>query len=407
MASTAKRHAKTIKNQKDIDYILSLSREEAASKSVIMDLFADFGDGPRFHTYDLIEIPPKSYGNTKKNKNTFTTTVGLYIYNKGSIESMADVLGYINTPITKKQYGKINEAISYARLEDKITIDQLKDFIMQTQVYMSCTTALASSHTMRMLLVTKEVEKKKKQLEVKYKDAIENKDIKAISEMENELLAFSKEYLDGDPSMDMYDSGARGSFGNNFKNMYVMKGAVRLSDGSYEVVTSSYISGLQKEDFSKINDSAIAGPYSRAVNTQKGGAIEKEFVLAFQHVKVLPKGSDCGTKRTITVTLTDKNIQEFMYCFVVQGSRLVEITSENKNSFIGKTVKLRFSTMCESKNGICEKCAGTLFTRLGIENIGVATYQMASKQKNVSMKFFHDSTVNLAEMDVEKVFGLK
>lgn len=404
MASN-KRTARMINNPKDVEYILSLTRDQAASKSVIMDLFADFGNGPRFHTYDLITIPKGSYGNTKKNKNNFVTTVGLYIFNKGCLESMADVLGYVDYPITNKAYGKLNTKISYLRLERKITIQQLKDFIMQSQIYMSCCTALSTSHTMHMLMATEKFEKKKKELEKKYAEQIKNKDIKGITAMEKELLAFAAEYLDGDPSMDMYDSGARSTFDNNFKNMYVMKGAIEHSDGTYDIVTSSYIDGLKKEDFAKINDAAVAGPVARAVNTQKGGATEKEFVGAFQHLKILAPGTDCKTTRTITETLTEKNIEDYMYCYVVQGSRLVEITSENKDSFIGKTVKLRFSSMCQSKDGICEKCAGTLFHRLGIVDVGITTYQIASKQKNVSMKNFHDSTVNLMEMDIEKAFG--
>ena len=32
-----------------------------------MELFADFGDGPRFNTYDTIVIPNGSYGNTLLN----------------------------------------------------------------------------------------------------------------------------------------------------------------------------------------------------------------------------------------------------------------------------------------------------------------------------------------------------
>ena len=79
-------------------------------------------------------------------------------------------------------------------------------------------------------------EKKKEQLEKKYKEAIDNNDLAGINAMEKELLDFCKEYLKDDPSADMYNSGARSSWGNNFKNMYVMKGAVRLSDGSYDFV---------------------------------------------------------------------------------------------------------------------------------------------------------------------------
>ena len=208
------RKPKHITNPKDIEYILSLTEDEAAAKNTIMDLFADFGDGPRFNTYDIIEIPKGSYGKTKKNKNQFTTTVGLYVFNKGCIEDMSDVLGYINEPITADKYDEINEIVSYARLEDKITMQQLKDFIMQSQIYMSCTSALAPSHTMVLLLISDKIEKKKKQLiKEKYGDAIKNKDIKAMDALDKELLDYAKELLKDDPSADMFNSGARSSWG--------------------------------------------------------------------------------------------------------------------------------------------------------------------------------------------------
>lgn len=399
------RKPRLIENPKEVQEILSISAEKAACKSTIMDLFADFGNGPKYNTYDIIRIPPNSYGKTKKNKNEFTTTVGIYIFNKGMIEDMSDELGYINKSITADVYDEINEAVSYARLEDRITLQQLKDFIMQSQIYMSCASAICPSHTMAMLLCTNEIEEKKVQLEKKYKKAIEENDIRGITDMTNELLDFSKEHLKGDPSTDMYNSGARSKWGNNFKNMYVTKGVIAGSDGSYKYVRSSYISGLDKEDLAATNDSAVAGPYARAVNTEKGGYKEKLLLFGLQHLKVLPEGSDCHTNRTITVTLTKKNIKGWMYCFVVQGGREIEITSKNKDSFIGKTVKMRYSAMCEAKDGICEKCAGTLFRRLGIYNVGLACDALMSRQKNVSMKQFHDSTLNLYVIDVEKIFG--
>lgn len=401
------RKSKQITDKKDIDYLINITQEEAAKKSTIMNLFADFGDGPKYNTYDTIVIPPNSYGKDKKNKNSFTTTIGLWIFNKGCLEDVSDIVGYINTPVNKKVYESINKKLSYARLEDKITVQQLKDFIMQSQIYMSCTSALSPSHTMRMLLITNEIEKKKKQLEKKYADGIKNKDLKAIDSMEKELLDFAKEYMGDDPSMDMYNSGARSSWGNNFKNMYVMKGAVRLTDGSYDVVTSSYISGLSKEDYSKTNDSMVGGPYARAVNTQVGGYLEKQFVSAFQHLVILPEGTDCGTKRTITVELTNNNIESYMYCYIVEKSgRLVELTSDVVDNYIGKTVKMRYSSMCCAKKGICEKCAGTMFRRIGITNIGVAMSQVASTMKNASMKSFHDSTLDFAKFDPEKAFKM-
>ena len=402
------RKSKKISNPKDVEYILSLSEEQAAEKSTIMNLFADFGNGPRFNTYDTITIPKGSYGKSKKNKNDFETTIGLYIFNKGCIEDMSDILGYINEPITADKYDEINEKVSYAKLEDKITIQQLKDFIMQSQIYMSCTSALAPSHTMMLLCVSKEIEKKKKQLmKEKYGEAIKKKDIKAMDAMTNELLDFAKDYLKDDPSADMFNSGARSTWNNNFRNMYVTRGTVKLTDDTFDIIESSYMSGLDKEDLVKANDAAVGGPYSRAVKTKEGGYTEKKILYGLQHVKILPKGTDCGTNRTITVTLDKKNIKNWMYSFIKQGDKLIEITSDNKDKYIGKTVKLRYSALCESKNGICEKCAGTLFGRLGIYNAGLACDAIGSKLKNTSMKKFHDTSVEFVDMDIEDAFGLK
>ena len=55
----------------------------------------------------------------------------------------------------------------------------------------------------------------------------------------------------------------------------------------------------------------------------------------------------------------------------------------------------------------CNKCAGNLFYRLGIVNVGTMTPQIPSKIKNLLMKKFHDSVIKFSDMDVEKAFGFK
>lgn len=145
-----------------------------------------------------------------------------------------------------------------------------------------------------------------------------------------------------------------------------------------------------------------------AKKTETGGYWEKLFLKAFQHLKLLPAGSDCGTTKTLKVYLTEKNIDEWMYSYIVQGSRLIELTSENRSKYLNKEVKFRFSALCQAKDGyFCNKCAGNLFYRLGITNVGTMTPQMPSKIKNLLMKKFHNSVINFSEMDIEKVFGFK
>lgn len=406
------RKAKEIKDQKDIDELVSLTEDDCLTLSIIMDLLGDFGDGERFRPYDYFLVPKGVYGKQNmKNKKPFYTTVGLWIFNRAFIEQdLFDLFKYINEPISKKVHGKINNKISYAVLEDKITIDQLKRFEMKIQKFMPLVSVLSASYTDKMLTISKDIESKKKELLKKYSKGLEEKDPKVMDQIEKELLDYSKEILKDDPSMDMFNSGARASFGNNFKNMFISKGAIKNPDPNkgYDLITSSYMEGISKEDYPAFAASLSAGPYSRAKKTETGGYWETLFKRAYQHIQLLPAKSDCGTSKTLKVFLTESNIDGWMYSYILDNGKYVELTSETRSKYLNKEVKFRFTAFCEAKDGyFCNKCAGNLFYRLGITNIGSTTPQIPSRVKVLLMKKFHDSTIGFTEMDVEKAFGFK
>lgn len=404
------RTSKTITSPKDIEYVANISEKDITT-TFIMETFGQFDNGQRFRPYDIIEIPPNSYGpEGKKNKNSFTTTVGIYVFNKYFIEPhLFDLFGYINQTVNSKLFGSINNKLSEAVLEDKLPISAMDDFMMKTQKCMPYISILAPNYTDKMLKCSKAFAKKKAELYKKYKDQIDKGDEVAATKMEKELMNFAIEYMGDDPSMDMFISGARGNIDNNFKNMFVMKGVVKDPDPNakqkYNVALSNYIDGIAPNEYALFANSLAAGPYARAKKTEQGGYREKLFLRAFQHITLDAEGSDCGTKRYLEVVLTDKNINLWMYSYIIDGSKLVELTSDNRSKYLGKKVKIRFSAFCESKTGICNKCMGNLYYRLGgKENVGTSLTQIPSTQKNISMKAFHDSTQKLYEMNLEEVF---
>lgn len=411
---TPSRTSKLITNPKDIQFLVNI-KEEDITTSFFNDLFGEFESGKRFEPYDLITIPADSYGpKDHRNKKSFTTTIGIWIFNKYFIEPhLFDMFHYINQTVNKKLFGKINGKLSEAVLEDKIPLDYLKDFMMKTQKCMPYISILAPNYTNKMLECTVAIDKKKKELFDKYRKELDAGDPIIGDKVEKELLNYAIEYMGDDPSMDMFDSGARGSIPNNFKNMFVMKGVIKDPDPNakqkYHVAESNYIDGISSNEYALFANSLAAGPYSRAKKTEKGGYLEKLFLRAFQHLTLDPPDSDCHTKRFIEVELTQQNIELWMYSYVIGSSgALTEITSENKEKYIGKKVKLRFSSLCESKTGVCNKCMGNLYYRLGYkENAGTSLTQIPSKQKNISMKAFHDSTQKLVTMDLEEVFQCK
>lgn len=404
-----KRISNEIINKEDVDYLLNITEEEGTTTSFFMKTFGSIKGKRRFNPYDTITIPPGQYGEEgKKNKNSFKTTVGLWVFNKVFLEKdLHHIVGYINSPVNGDTIGDISTKLSYWLMEDKVSIDIIKRFQMKLQKYMSYVSIISSSYTMKMITVGSEIEKKKKELIKKYDSRIKAGDEKAVDEMEKELLAYAKDYLDGDPAMDMYNSEAKGNFKNHFKNLFVMKGVIKNPDPTkgYDFSMGSYMNGISKDEYSIIANSLTAGPYARAKKTEVGGYWEKLFVSAFQHIVADKPGSDCGTKRYITVTLDKFNMKNFMYSYIIEGSKLVELTSENMDHYKGKEVKLRFSSLCESKSGICNKCLGNLFNRLGLTAIGLATPQIPAKFKLASMKAFHDSTVKFGNIDIDKAFN--
>lgn len=417
--ATIKRVSKEIKDPKDIEFLCNLTEDDITS-SLIMELFGDFGKHQWFNPYDIITVPTGKYGGMaaypgkedqeKRNKAPFTTTVGRLIFNKYFIECspvLLGYIGYINEDISKKMYGKIFDKLGYAVLEEDIDIATYKTFCKKSQKFMPYVSILAPNHTENMLTITKKINKKKDELVKANQAAIDACDVMVVDKISKQLMDYARELMKDDPAMDMFNSGAGGSFENNFKNMFIMRGSVQDPDPrkSYNIILSNYVDGVSKDEYAKLANTLAAGPYSRSKKTELGGYWEKLFLTALQHIVLLDPGSDCGTTRHITMDVTEKNIDIIMYSYaIMDNGELEEINSKNKDKFIGKKVKLRFASMCEAKNGICNKCAGNLFYRLGIRNVGAATPQIPSTLKVLSMKLFHDDQLNFTEMDPMKAF---
>ena len=432
-----KRKSRNITKKEDLDMILSITHSKAENKSTLMDLFANFGEGPRFNPYDIIEIPKGYYGglseskdinileeagfwmdkndnvveirhddlddgkfmvppgvkyyptSSKKNTEPIKTTVGIWLFNKIFIEPMCDILGYINEPITKKVYSRINDILSQSILENKISLRQLKNLIDNSQVLLGSCSAIVPSYTEELFMMNEPIEKKKAELlnKPEVKKALETTDLATMKKVEDELVAFTKDYLKGAQVNDLYDSGAtKASWDNSIKNMYLMRGATMQSDGSYGFIKSSYMSGMTPDEYVAAGDSSIVGGFARSKLTASGGYAERVFLNTTIDIQVLGKDSDCGTKRHIEIELTDKNKNEWMYSYIIDGNKIVELTSDNIDKYIGKTVKMRFSALCEAKDGkICEHCAGSLFRRIGISNAGMTSSIPMSALKNANM----------------------
>jgi hypothetical protein len=143
------------------------------------------------------------------------------------------------------------------------------------------------------------------------------------------------------------------------------------------------------------------------------GYWEKLLTAAFSTLKIDVPGSDCGTKEYIEVTITKGNFMNYVYNYIITPTgKLEELTTSNREKYIGKKVKMRFVTKCKHKDPttFCHHCAGNFFYRRSDNkqvNVGTSMAQIGSAIKLRAMKAFHDSTVTTTMVDPYKMFGLK
>lgn len=409
----ANRVSKTITDQELISELLSLQSSDITA-SYIYNLFGEFNGVARCNPYDIFEVPPNSYGRgNKKNKNRFITTVGIFVMNKWLFESsgLFDLFHYINENFTSDTLDKINQELSFALMEDRIDVEDMKEYLMKTQLVMQFSTVVASNYTDAVMTLPKIIEAKKNKLIKENKEALENGDTLVAEKIEKELINYAVETLGDDPYLDTFLSGARGTIGNNFKNMFIWKGATRNPDPNgknpFKIATSNYMTGIKPEEYSLYCNSGIEGSYSRGKKTEDGGNLENLATRAYQDIILDKPGTDCKTTRHITVTLTEKNFTRFIYNNIITSSgKLVELTSQNAKDYFGKPVKMRMAYLCKNEHP-CNACAGNFYYKLGTTNVGLTLMQVFSIFKNKSMKAFHDTTIKLTEIDTMKAFGLK
>lgn len=397
--------SKLISDKKTIDYFLNIT-EKDIDFDFLLNNFCYINDVRKYDPQSRIIIPIGKYGLKRKNKKPCETTLGIWVINKFLFESLNDVIGYVNEEINQSKYEELNERLSYALLEDKITQEQFiryedkYQFLLQFVIFFS-------SHYSESFFRTSQLLRKYKQKILKdNKEALDNGDYKVAAQIEKDLTKKAIELLGKeDEGLEQFKSGAKGSINNHFKNIFLMKGAMKEPDISkgFSIGTSSYMDGISKEEYVKFANGLLGGVYAKSNNTAVGGYWVKLFIRALQHIK-LSDMDDCGTKDYITVKLGKKDIGNWMYSYIIEGNKLVELNMDNRDKYLDKIVKIRFSSLCKCKDGICHKCASSLFEKLDIINIGITCVGIPNTIMQKNMKKFHDTTIKVHKIDVEDIW---
>lgn len=347
-------------------------------------------------------------------KEPTETTLGQLIMNRYLLEQWGIIqyLGYYNKPIDSKGLGNLNTEVNNLVLEDKITTDDLVNFIdARDRLGFWCATFLAVSITASLLLPMQNVNKRKAEL-FKQRAADLASDnpvtqIMANNEIEKELMDLVRENLKSDSGYDLYRSGD-GNLDNNYKTINVMRGAVfDNAKKRYHVVDSSLMEGIKPRDITPFANSVVAAAFPSAVGTADSGYMSKQFIAVLQSENIdLDPNSDCGTQSTIPVKVTEKNKQYLIFRNIKENGKIKKTTLHNINDYVGKTINL-YSPQCCCNKSICAKCAGDLFLKMGggqVKNVGMLMSQITMKALNLKLKSKHNLSQNAGFIKPEECF---
>ena len=406
---------------KEIDkkYLLTLKSSDITLKLLKELLAFNENNIRRFNPVDEIVLIPEELENNKNElsvviKDRTTTTVGRYLLNLFLFANtnIRDKVVYYNMPINKGNLGKIFSDISILLKENKIDGDTYIDFINRLHWFsFSITSFIAYTLDLSTAVPLDSVKKRKEELFKEHSKKIDNNDQKIVSVIEKELIDLAKKELDEKDSngLKVYDSGATGSFANNYKNTVIMRGSIAKSDkiASIEDMSISKANlseGIPINEFHKYSDISVLASFSRAVTTATSGYDVKKMNAAFSHLNANEdKNSDCGTKFTLKVKITDKNVNSFYLRYALYNKNLVLLDEKNSKDAIGKTLELRSPIFCKDTK-VCNKCIGDLYHNLGVSRLGNLPSKIGSSYMNKALKRFHDLSVKLSKLDVMNSF---
>lgn len=357
---------------------------------------------PKFDLRSPLHLDAGEYINAE----AVDTTVGSFLFNKLMIEGMLEDIvpnHYYNEVVDNKGFGKLTNMISEGLMMGKLPVKpNLIKWLKQYEFYgMKACTIFSPSYTEGLLRQNASVIKEKEKL-------LKNTEITNVTDMtdiEDELVKRSKKILQKDPGMTLFDSGARGSFENDYKNMNLMLGPVARpgEDGKFDMVHSNYIEGIQKEDLVACGNSVVNAAYPKAVATQDSGYKTKQYYAAYQSIQLDVDGSDCGTKKGLSVSLTSDNIETYYYQNIMKANGGYEtLTPDNADKYINKKVVFRSPMFCSNPKR-CSVCSGRRFYLMGIENAGLTTGRITNTLLNKSMKNFHNTKMKYDTVDVSSL----
>lgn len=367
-------------------------------KTVVLIKISDSNRKVAFNTSDKFHIQAGMIANYS-GKEPLLTDVGKFLMNQLLlVYPFGDIVPYMNERFDP---GKLDDMVAKLIMDGKVTRDMYNTYLENGYWYCEDGSLSTAAWSEKSLTTDPQVAIRKKQLFEENKDHLDDPIV--LAKIEKELIDMDKKWLEGDAAAPFYAVEGGKAWKEQRKKMFIMVGMSVAFDKDASKITfqpNSLEEGWEVNHVDTMANDIRRGSYGRGIETAKGGVQTKFVLRIFQDVTV--DQDDCGTKRGITVTITDTNYKEYISRYLTDGSL---ITADNVKNLIGKTVKIRSPMYCESKPGFCYKCCGDTFRKLDVKAIGMQAIAVTGNMTSLSMKSMHTSSLSAKKItDLSRFF---
>lgn len=334
-------------------------------------------------------------------KKGITSNYGNLLFNQLVLcYAFGDKIEYLEGEITVKRV----EAIIEGRLQDDpaegVDRDPNAIYVSEYKKFNEAIFSLAGyaqlcvpSATPRTMTTDPRIPARRKELLEQYKDRLHDPVVQAM--IDKELIQMDREWIEGDPNKGFYYRDK--SFNVVRKKVFLTQGAEQGFGVQGQFIPNSLEDGWDIQHLPAMSNSLRDGSFNRGSQTMLGGEATKFNYRIFQNTSVTE--DDCGSTWGLKVSLTKDNIKHYISNYALTGKGDAEITKENAESFIGKTVRVRSPIYCKTSGAnFCAHCMGK---KISATPRAIPTYaaDIGSMFLGIFMKAMHGKALVTAEWD--------
>ncbi len=357
------------------------------------------------HSKIYVRITKQIDGEIKSSK--IETSVGKIIYNEGIPQDLGfvnrqeDPFQYeINTPVTKKQLGKIIERciITHGLADTAEVLDHIKSMGFKYSTLSGVTFSVSDVKVPKeKYKILEEADEKVQHIRKQYVRGLltDEERYNAVIAIWNEATQevgkeMESKFEELNPIMMMIKSGARGNM-SQLRQIAGMRGLMAGTNGkAIEIpIKSSFSEGLDALEYFVSSHQARKGLSDTALRTADSGYLTRRLVDVSQDIIV--REEDCHTNDGIIIydikdgnqlieplherligrfTIEDVYNPETKELIVDNNTMITDAIADKIIDAGIERLKVRSVLGCRSKHGVCQKCYGMGLARRSLVSIG-------------------------------------